>query len=322
MKLVSLRKIRLAAVVLTVLTTGIIRADDSTKPIHKEAEAVVTIKMKELLEAPLVKKYALDLIKKGLEGDKETKDMLMAAGIDPMKDLTKLTIGISGDNPGDMKVTAALEGKFDAAKINEAVKKEAESKKEKLVTSEVGGKTIFEMPSKGPGPTGYMSVVSNKLIVIGTSKDYVSDAITGKSSGVKKELAELVAKTDPKSLVSIVYDIASKKEQLSGMIQEEALKKLVAKVQSVSIDLKSDKDVDLSISILSGDIANAKGLLEVLSPYMDQAKALAPLAVGSQPVLKPLLKTVNSLKADQKDKAVILSLTLTEETINEMVPKK
>ena len=94
-----------------------------------DTEMVLVVNVRQALEAPLTKKYALEQIKAALKGNEEAQKVLMALGLDPLKDIDTLIVANAGAN-GE-KVTFILRGKFDTEKIHttaQAVAKEVESR--------------------------------------------------------------------------------------------------------------------------------------------------------------------------------------------------
>src|SRR5205807_2178489 len=55
-----------------------------------DAEQVVVINIKQLLDAPLIKKHALPEIEKQIERNKDLQQLQKLTGLDPLKDLTSV----------------------------------------------------------------------------------------------------------------------------------------------------------------------------------------------------------------------------------------
>src|SRR5262245_48240493 len=99
------------------------RAVEPDKYIPSDAEAVIVLNVQQLLNSPLVKKYGTDELKKQIQNNDDIKKFMAATGLDPLKDIHKIVIGLPvGDlNPANPKFVAAVHGKFDVEKIEAAV---------------------------------------------------------------------------------------------------------------------------------------------------------------------------------------------------------
>ena len=98
-----LRSSRFAiAAALAVALAPTARAADVDKLIPADAEYVVHFNLKQLLGSEIIKKYALDQLKQALQGN-DAQAMLKELGLDPLKDIQKITIGASGTDQNDAK---------------------------------------------------------------------------------------------------------------------------------------------------------------------------------------------------------------------------
>lgn len=146
MRKFSVRKAWFAVAALAFYGAPAAKAQDSLKLLQPDTDLVITVKMKEMIDSPVIKKYALEHLKAALNSNAEAKKAMETVGIDPMKDLEKMTVGVGMKDPNKPSVTVVVDGNFNASKINEMIKAEATKKKEKLESSEVGGKTVFQLP--------------------------------------------------------------------------------------------------------------------------------------------------------------------------------
>src|SRR5258707_15347454 len=117
--------IRSLALVLAVgLLAAPARAAEVDKYLPSEAEAVMFVNVRQILDSAVVKKYALELAKDGLKNNVDAQQMLNAFGLDPFKDITSFTVA-TGGGISEPKLLAIMHGTFDVAKIQAAVEAHA-----------------------------------------------------------------------------------------------------------------------------------------------------------------------------------------------------
>ena len=113
-----LRRLFLAATLTAGLTMSApARAAEIDTLLPSETESVVFINVKQILASGIVKKYALGQLKQTIESNEDAQRMMKDLGIDPMKDIDRVTAGTWGKDKDDMKVVAIVRGKFDPTKL-------------------------------------------------------------------------------------------------------------------------------------------------------------------------------------------------------------
>src|SRR5262245_42187139 len=91
------------------------RAAEVDPLLPAETESVLVVNVRQVLESELIKKYALGQIKQSLEGN-DAQETLKKLGLDPLKDVDRLTVGSWGKDKDDVNVVAVVRGKFDPVK--------------------------------------------------------------------------------------------------------------------------------------------------------------------------------------------------------------
>lgn len=129
---------------LLAVTAGKVRAADIDKYLPKEMDAVISLNIEQVLDSAIVKKNAMDLIKTTLSGNKEVQKAIFALGIDPLKDLTRISVGIGFEDPTNPKAVIVVEGKFDVAKINATVEYLAKNEPGKFGKDSINGRTVYQ----------------------------------------------------------------------------------------------------------------------------------------------------------------------------------
>ena len=131
------RRLLLGAV-LTAGLTASARSAEIDNLLPAETESVMYLNVRQIIDSDLVKKYALGQIKQMLAGNEEAQRMLKDLGLDPLKDIERVTVGIWGKGPEDMQTIAVIRGAFDKDKLIEAAKKEAKNNGDKIAVVKEG----------------------------------------------------------------------------------------------------------------------------------------------------------------------------------------
>ncbi|CAN5121392.1 hypothetical protein BH11PLA2_BH11PLA2_17040 [soil metagenome] len=307
-----------AAAVVAVSVAAPARAADIDPLIPAESKQVMRLNIKQILESDIIKKYALNQIKQAMEGADASK-ALKELGLDPLKDIDTLNAGFWGDDPQNMHGLAILKGKFDPAKLFEAVDKAIKKDGDKVsIVKEGDVKLIKIVMDKVPEPL-YASMADDKTILLATDKKIVLEAIKASDakatkSGVQKELSELVAKMDDKASMYYVGLTGKIGDIPDNPIFEDTvkLKKQLESMESSAMMIRVSGDVAIEAHMNMKDAASADDFGSTIKDLMDKARVFLPLIAMQAPQAKPVvddLKKSLSSKVDSKQIKVTLKLT-------------
>lgn len=312
-----------AAVAVALATAQTARAAEVDKLIPADAESVLSVNVRQIIDSDLIKKFALEQIKQALKGN-DAQQMMQSLGLDPLKDVTRIVAAGSGATPEDMKGLVIIRGSFDPDKLFKAV--EVESKKEGSKISLVRDADTVLVKIQGdnqPNPA-YATVVDNKTIVAGTSKDIVKDALavsTGaKKAAPKRELAALVTRMDEKASMFACGVVAGKLGNLPiPGANDPNVKGALGDMENITLTIRVTADVGLEITMgmKDGKAANDFGMM--VDQGIQQAKGLLPLVAAQNPQLKPVVELSKTLKSNVKDKDVAITATLSGDAIAKML---
>jgi hypothetical protein len=300
------------------------RAAEVSKYLSSDTEFVIVVNIKQIVDSPLFKKYAHDKAREALKNLDVVTEVLDSLGFDVFKDLTSVTLAGNGIDP-DSKGYIVGHGHFDTAKFTARAEKEAKDKPEVLKILKEGERTIYSVKfDQGEDKPTFVGVIDKTTIVASTEKDYVLkcfDTAAGKKSGaVKKELKELIEKTDSKqSMWMIMPGSLVGNSRLAP--QEEKFKKNVEKVDIFSVGLTLEKDAKLAVAIASKNAENAKELAEDIKAKLDEVKGFLTLIAGQNPQLAPVLDLVNAAKVGTEGNTVTLKGEVSEELIEKALKK-
>lgn len=340
----------LLAAVLTAGVAASARAAEVEPLLPKETEQVVHANFKQMLDSDIVKKYAMGQLKQALQGD-DVKGMLEALGLDPLKDIEQATAGIwenqkdkdkekdkeKESEPG-MNVVGVLKGKFDAKKLFEAARSEADKNKDKLeiLTEKSDDKEVTLVKiNQGNGKPVYLTVADEKTVVFGSDKKYALGVLTAfnkkEKAKLSKELTSLVLKQDDKA--SLFYcgvtegkfkDVpAATFDGLKNVgIDGEKMKAQLEKMNTMAVTVNLGKEVKFSAVAGMKDADAAEEFSGTMSKLVDTAKTFLPLLGGQKENMKTLISDLTkSIGVKAKDKDVTVSFQLTAKAISDAAGK-
>jgi hypothetical protein len=275
-----------------------------------DAEMVMVVNVKQMLGSPLVKKYALAEVQKGLQKE-EVKQVLGALGLDPLKDIDSILL--SGNHvvkPEEGKFLVVVRGRFDLDRINTVAAAAVE--KGDLKLHKEGNLKIYEM--KGDKPA-FVNVEAGKVMVA-QDKAYLISAVKGEIKPGKnlKELQAALAKTNPKD--SIALAVVVTEELRAEVMKNPQAAALAPKLQSLSGNVNLAKDAELTLMINTTDAATANQV----SMTLKQVLPLLKVIVQGNPDVPPVVgELLDKFKISTDKNSVVIKLSLTEEMIDKAI---
>lgn len=295
------------------------RAAEIDKFLPDDTQVVVSINLRQILDSGLAKKYEVAKeVEKNLKTNEEATKILKTLGLDPLKDINRLTIAMPGKKD-EKRALISVHGSFDLAKIHDAADQVIKDKPDHLSVSKQDNLRLYEVKDKKGEKTEtiFVCFLNKDVLVASPVKDYVMDAIA-KNSGKKeakfsKALQALVGKQDAKqSMWTAALATDDMKAELAKVPQT---KQLSEKLESVSAGVTLTNDVKLNLNLQTSEEAAAKDVKQKL----EGAKAFGILAVSGAEELKdfaPLITDVlNSFKFGQEKGLVTVEVTISSSVI-------
>jgi hypothetical protein len=325
-------RLMFAAVLLVGGVTASARAAEVTPLLPKEADQVMHVNFKQMLDSDIIKKYALGQIKQAMQGA-DVKDKLEALGLDPLKDIDTATMGFWG-GASDMNFVGVVKGRFDAKKLFDAAKVEADKNKDKvkILTEKVGEKevTLVKFENEN-GKPAFITVADDSTVLVGTDKKLALAAVEAFNSKAKaalsKELTALVLKQDEKASMFYAGVVKGKfKDTPAAMfdglknvgIDGEKFKEQIDMMETAAVTVNLGKEITLSAVMGMKDADAAQDFNTTLDKLVDTAKTFLPLLGGQQPKFKTIIGDLTkTLGTKAKDKDVTLKFSLTAKAIAE-----
>ena len=301
------------------------RAADPDKLLPADADTVMYVNVKQLIESDIVKKYALEQLKQTLAGG-DAKKLLEELGLDPLKDIDKLWAGTSGKDASDMKGLIVVHGKFDPDKLFKAAEAATKKDGDKFSMVKDGNTTMFKFQPDQGNPI-YGTVVDDTTVIAGTDKKMIATALKQaedkKKAPIGADLTALVKKMDEKSSIFVVsvvkgkFDAVKLPAQLP--IDLSGLEKALPKTDSMSIVIKVGADISLEVILGMKDDDAASDMGDAMAKIIDGIKGLVPLLAAAEPKAKPLVDVIKTVKSDVKKKDVTITGKMTGENLGKMI---
>jgi hypothetical protein len=270
-----------------------------------DTEMVVSVNLKQLLDAPLVKKYALEEMKKSLQGSAEASKTLADLGIDPFTSVDRVTLGSGGTKPEQALVV--LRGNFDPARFAEKARALAKEPNAKLKVLPGDGPAVVEFPA-GNSPL-FVAAASNTALIVAPRPEGVRAALAraaaGKPPTLKKDVADLLARADAAQTVYLVGLTAGAASKVP--LDDEALKQTLEKIRSIAGGLAVAADLKVTLEFGLKDAAAAKDFAKLLDDGVVFLKGFAPQLAARNPKMGLVVDLLNTIKTDPRGAAVTLA---------------
>jgi|GEM_PF-1527119 len=298
------------------------RAAEVDKYLPEQAAFASFTNVRQIVDSPLFKKHALEKLREMLKEKDEFVKVLDSLGFDPFKDLNTF-VGAGSSFDPDGKAFLIAHGNFDAKKFEDKAEEEAKNHGDILKIHKQGDHKVYEVkpPDSGDDKPIFVAVVDKGTIVASNDKDYVIDcfavAAGSKTFTVKKELKDLLDKVDAKQSWWFVMPgtVLNKGPVAQIAQQDEKAKKILEKIESITLGIAIEKDFKLTLGVGSKNAESAKELCEDLKGKFDEAKGLLSLFAGQKKELEPLVDAVNATKIGAEGNSVALKFELSEEVI-------
>ncbi len=142
---------RIGWIGLAFLVCSVCGAADLEPGLPKNTTAVLTVNLKQMLHSPLVKHHGLATLRQACRETEEARAVLQALGVDPLRDLDRLTAASvgHGEKPSFLFI---LRGRFDTSRFSTAAKRLAKEFNERFEWKKEGDlKYLYLVETGGHG---------------------------------------------------------------------------------------------------------------------------------------------------------------------------
>lgn len=293
-----------------------VHAVDVDKLVPADVENVVSVQFKQVLEAPILKKFGVDgLLRLAVESNDDAQKIIKATGIDPFRDLDSLTIGSAGNPEKGIKAFVVLRGKFNPDKISKTVEEKAKESGTELKKIREGSFDIWTAAAQGQEV--FLAFVDNNAIVASTVKEQVVTALKGGRTddftGIMKETLSKISSKDIFWSVGMITDEARKQ-----MANNEQFKEIGENLNAITVSLNL---TDVAKMTMVGYTKDEKTATKIKDLITQQGIPFAKLmsAGADAKNAKNVNKVLDALKIEAKEKEIGVSITVSEDDIRKFI---
>lgn len=288
-----IRKLLLVTALLVAFVSTSAFAGDLLKLIPQEADFVIQVNVNKILTSPEAKKALMENLDKSPEQKAAFDEFVKNTGFNPMENLNQIMVFSSGSidpqKPSQM-AGALLDGKFETAKILEAITKDEKAKAEVEITKIDGFDAVVPKNKKD----GYGLFIDAATAVVGAEEGVmkVKDVKAGKGKGVeaKKEFFDILQKVDLMATVSGAGLIpADLKEKVKANPQAAPL----AALNYFFFSFNHGENIDFNFNGEVDKKENVETVMTSLNGFLAMLKMFAGQAPEAAEVLNMIKLTAN-----------------------------
>jgi hypothetical protein len=307
----------LAALFIFAVPVSAIAADvDPYLP--NDTEIVVSLSVEQSLQSPIGRRYLRGFIEQALKSNEQVAGVLKDVEFDPLKDLSRVTIAMSGSEAE--KSFVIVRGKFRIDRIGEAAAKVAADHKDKLKIHRIAGQNMYEFV--GEKESTFAAFASDSVLLLSAQRPAlvaVLEKTPDKFGKLKPELVKLVAATNAKQSAWLAALPASLKSDLPIPQDNPQQKQAFDKVQGITGTIRIEDDIRLQLTLISADAASTQQIAGMADGIIKLLLFLAPGIVKEKPELAPLQDVLATVKYQAKGQSVQVTAAITAKTLEKMI---
>jgi WD40 repeat protein len=269
---------------------------EPTRPGAFVAQAVVSVNVRQVLQAPVFKKHLYNEVQNALKQNGPVKQLREAVGFDPLEDLERLTFVHAGGKAMD-KTAVIAEVRFDVDKVLAVVLKAFQKTDNSLMVHREG---VVEIKAAGSPPL--FVAFANKEVVLSPSKSYLLEIVKSGARGpslLGKEIQGALARHSNKESLWLAVAITDDIKDVLKKIPPTA--EIADRLKYVTGNIILADNDDVVLLYLALHATDAKAAVGVLQ-FVEKNKALLAL-LRDDPVFSEVFK---SLRIDlDKDKNTV-----------------
>ena len=269
-----------------------------------DAEVMVAVNVRQMLQSPVAQKHAVDPLRLVLKRNEELRQLLAAAGLDPLKDIDTIALSTSGNPTSTGKLLVVVRGRFDPDKVRTASEGYAKKHPGHVKGVKEGELPMWEITSEGKS---FFAAFADRdtLVMTGTKED--TAAVVRRAGRPPQPLNKpMRAALDQLKGDETVWLAMVATDAIKQVLKSDDLARNVADaLQSVTGALELHDDAQLSLVVHTNDQKAAteiKGKLDNLIPLVNA------LGTGKAPLVGELLRGIK-LETNQNDVSVRLKVT-------------
>jgi hypothetical protein len=309
------------------LLAGPARASEIDPYLPDDTEIVLSLNVRQLLDAPVIKKTVLEQARAALKEADRVNDLLNDVGFDPFRDLDRVIIASPGGSEQDRGLVIAY-GRYNLPRFlahgAQTFKDNPEALRIHKVADGLGGHFLIqEIVVPNQDQSLFVALADRTTLLASPGKDYVVDAL--KRARRKrlprlrsKEFAELLEKMDDRQTLCL----AVRGSALAEAFPEGPVQKALAGVEAIGGGVTIGDDVKIEVGVTAQDAERARQFQQVADKGLKQAvSVLAVLAVAREE-LSPAFEIVRTLKVRAKGPIIIIKGQVSADVIEDALKKE
>lgn len=277
-----------------------------------DAEMVVTVNVRQLLQTPVVKKHALDPLKALLKRNDELQQLLTAAGLDPLKDIATISLSTSG-NPADKgKLLAVVRGNFDTDKARSAAEEYAKKHPGRIKSFKEGELPMWEVIASAHKPFYAAFAGKNTLIMSAAKEDTI--AAVRRADQLPPRLSKdlQAALNQLKGTESVWMALAATDDIKQLLKADDTAKDFADSMRYVTGVLELNDDAQLTLVIHS---STPEAATQIKSKLDDLVKVFAFVGAGRDAGSQIVKEVLDGIKLGTEKNDVSVRVKLTDAQI-------
>jgi hypothetical protein len=272
-----------------------------------DAEVVLTVNVRRMLQAPVVQKHALDPLKLLLRRNDELRRLLEAAGLDPLKDVDTISLSTSGNPTAGGKLLAVVRGRFDPDKARTAAAEYARKNPGRLKDLPGTEPAMWQITSDGKS---LFAAFADKNVLVMTASKEDTAAVVRRADqppqALTKDMQAALDQIKDCESAWLAMTVTGPMRQL--LKNDELAREFADAVQSVTGSLDLGDDARLELVVHTNSPAAAGRIKDKLDDLM---KLATFLAAGKDSGSRVVKEVIDGIKVDteRSDAAVRLRLT-------------
>lgn len=273
------------------------------------AELVMVVNVRQLLDSEVVKKYGLEEMKKALAKEEKAQAFQKATGVDVLTDIDSIMLANAGGvEKGQTEIV--VRGKFNPDKINAALQDYAKKEAGKVaVLPKEGGVQVYEFkPEKKDDKPLFAAFADNKTIVATQSKEETVKAVknAGKQAAAPTpKMKAALAKVSGKDSLWGAYVITD--EAKAVMKKNPQTANLADKLDMITGSVNLSDAAQASLQIHTTDAEGAKQVKGIITQFANLFKVMLQ---GNEEVPASVAELLGNLKVDSDNTTVSIGLKL------------
>jgi hypothetical protein len=302
-------RLRCFAAIAIAIFAGSLTAATPDKYLPDDSEVVLTVNVRQFLDTPLINRD-LDRLREALKGQEKISAELEKVGLDPLKDIDRITI-TAAPGQGDDHFFLVAHGRFDTAKLEARAKTAVTEESDNVSEVKEEDHTFYSITQPGAAHVFYIAWPESGTIVASPSKELILHAFgvqAGKSqSSLNQDMAGLLEKIDEKSVASIVG--------LGSLLKDTPQ---AGQVQHFNGTVTIDQSMHLAAAVAVKDVETAETLTKTITDGMAQVKTMLSMAAKNREDLAPAISLLEAIKIRREGDTINIEGDLTEDLLDKL----